>query len=368
VLILGTELFLSLPATATYTVTTDFFAVSTKQKRDYPPFFDEKRNHLGNVLVTFVDRKTGHLPSGATSYDYWNPDLATVTDYYPFGSVSRSLQAGDSSSYRYGFQGQRKDNSIAGDGNHYQFKFREYNPLLGRFWSVDPLAKSYPWNGSYNFAEDRVTDGVDLEGKEFYSMHINEMPDGSRTLVGVVNYTNIKQAGMTNVSTPDGYGPQGNVGVNYTITKVDMKGNALGKTGFNVKNLYGVYQGPDNPKKYWEKPNEHGEYPDDYSLSPIDEADANGKQHDLDYDAAGIKGAGGVFGGVTGDKGSQANQGYINRADKVIAKEKTGGKDDITGKPVTNRAAAAAKEGKALFQIANSVKEDADYNQGTNNK
>ncbi len=39
----------------------------------------EMTDHLGNVIATVLDRKTGHLPSGATSYDYWNPDLATAT-------------------------------------------------------------------------------------------------------------------------------------------------------------------------------------------------------------------------------------------------------------------------------------------------
>lgn len=36
---------------------------------------------------------------------------------------------------------------------------------------------------------------------------------------------------------------------------------------------------------------------DDYSLDPIDEADANAKQHDLDYDNAapgGLRGYGGI--------------------------------------------------------------------------
>lgn len=34
---------------------------------------------------------------------------------------------------------------------------------------MDPLFKDYPWNSSYAFAENRVIDGVDLEGREFKS-------------------------------------------------------------------------------------------------------------------------------------------------------------------------------------------------------
>jgi RHS repeat-associated protein len=52
-----------------------------------------------------------------------------------------------------------KDNEVAGIGNHLDFKFRGYDSRLGRFTSVDPLAKDYPWNSTYAFAENRVIDG-----------------------------------------------------------------------------------------------------------------------------------------------------------------------------------------------------------------
>ena len=73
----------------------------------------------------------------------------------------------DGENYRYGYNGQMKTNEWAGLGNHYQYKAREYDTRTGRFISVDPLFAKYPWNGSYNFSEDKVIDGKDLEGKEF---------------------------------------------------------------------------------------------------------------------------------------------------------------------------------------------------------
>jgi RHS repeat-associated protein len=72
-----------------------------------------------------------------------------------------------SRSYRYGFNGQEKVDEIKGVGNSLDFMFRVYDSRLGKFLSVDPLAKSYPWNSSYAFAENRVIDGVDLEGREW---------------------------------------------------------------------------------------------------------------------------------------------------------------------------------------------------------
>lgn len=71
--------------------------------------------------------------------------------------------------YRYGFNGQEKDNEVKGEGNSYDFKFRVYDPRIGRFLSIDPLTESYPWNSPYAFAENRPVDGIDLEGAEFLS-------------------------------------------------------------------------------------------------------------------------------------------------------------------------------------------------------
>jgi len=38
---------------------------------------------------------------------------------------------------------------------------------LGRFFAVDPLSSEYPWNSPYAFSENRVLDGIELEGLEW---------------------------------------------------------------------------------------------------------------------------------------------------------------------------------------------------------
>jgi RHS repeat-associated protein len=86
-------------------------------------------------------------------------------DYYPFGSImpGRSFNTGD---YRYGFQGQEMDNEIKGVGNSINYKFRMHDPRLGRFFAVDPLASSYPWNSPYAFSENDIIRSIELEGLE----------------------------------------------------------------------------------------------------------------------------------------------------------------------------------------------------------
>jgi hypothetical protein len=69
--------------------------------------------------------------------------------------------------YRYGFQNQEKDDEIKGAGNSVNYTFRMHDPRVGRFFAVDPLSPEYPWNSPYAFSENRVIDGVELEGLEW---------------------------------------------------------------------------------------------------------------------------------------------------------------------------------------------------------
>jgi RHS repeat-associated protein len=73
---------------------------------------------------------------------------------------------GSSSAYRYGFQGQEKDDELKGEGNSLNYTFRMHDPRIGRFFATDPLFRSYPWNSLYAFSENRVIDGLELEGLE----------------------------------------------------------------------------------------------------------------------------------------------------------------------------------------------------------
>jgi len=128
----------------------------------------ELSNHLGNVLSVVSDKKIPKLASGTSSLEYFNADIKAYNDYYPFGMIMPGRHA-NTSDYRYGFQGQEMDDELKGEGNSVNYTFRMHDPRVGRFLSIDPLAKSYPWNSTYAFAENRVIDGIELEGAEYYN-------------------------------------------------------------------------------------------------------------------------------------------------------------------------------------------------------
>src|SRR5690554_3989976 len=73
----------------------------------------------------------------------------------------------NTSDYRYGFQGQEMDNELKGEGNSVNYRYRMHDPRVGRFFAVDPLFRNYSYNSPYAFSENRVIDGVELEGLEF---------------------------------------------------------------------------------------------------------------------------------------------------------------------------------------------------------
>ncbi len=49
--------------------------------------------------------------------------------------------------YRFGYQGSEKDNEVSGEGNSYTTEFRQLDPRLGRWFSVDPVFQ--PWQSPY---------------------------------------------------------------------------------------------------------------------------------------------------------------------------------------------------------------------------
>jgi RHS repeat-associated protein len=121
----------------------------------------ELSNHLGNVLATISDRRVwagGNLTA----------DVVTAQDYYPFGMLQPGRQyTGGVGSYRYGFNGKENDNDVGkGTGGEQDYGMRIYDTRVGRFLSVDPISRSYPWYTPYQFAGNSPIQAVDLDGNE----------------------------------------------------------------------------------------------------------------------------------------------------------------------------------------------------------
>lgn len=69
--------------------------------------------------------------------------------------------------YCFGFNGQLKDDEVYGDANAYDFGARLYDPRLGKWLAVDPLAAKYPFTSPYAFAKNAPILLIDIDGKKW---------------------------------------------------------------------------------------------------------------------------------------------------------------------------------------------------------
>lgn len=157
----------------------------------------EVTNHLGNVLATVSDRRLSednysYTASGSGNYkydaarnmyyavtagtgthnrvsassdnktDWYTADVISYSDYFAYGAQMDGRFGGQ---YRYTFNGQETESEIE---DAYFYKYRLYDPRLGRFVSTDPLEPIYAYNSPYAFCENSTIAFVELEGLERY--------------------------------------------------------------------------------------------------------------------------------------------------------------------------------------------------------
>ena len=120
-------------------------------------------DHLGNVRVVTSDVKLPVDENSDGTVDYFESEVVTMTDYYPFG-MQMPGRAFNSDDYRFGFQGQETDQEMWSGSSFY--KYRMNDSRIGRFFAVDPLAPEYPHNSPYAFSENSNIAFVELEGLE----------------------------------------------------------------------------------------------------------------------------------------------------------------------------------------------------------
>ncbi|MBZ9731335.1 DUF6443 domain-containing protein [Salegentibacter sp. JZCK2] len=112
----------------------------------------------GNTRITYADDDN----SGSVT----SSEIRREQNYYPFGLEHQGYNIAS-----YGaknnlktYQGQEFNEDL--ELNVHEFRFRVYDPAIGRFWQVDPLAEDYTYNSTYAFQENKLGLGVELEGLE----------------------------------------------------------------------------------------------------------------------------------------------------------------------------------------------------------
>ncbi len=245
--------------------------------------FFELSNHLGNVLATVSDKKIGIDADNNGQIDYYTANVVSANDYYPFG-MGMPGRKFSSERYRYGFNGKENDKDITEGAQDYGMRISDNR--LGRFLSVDPIAKSYPMLTPYQFASNRPVDGVDLDGLEYVKrLHIVA---GNGMVIHTEDYVYYQMsenqlsalggtsAGQYNAA---GHGSKGeelqhqyiNASGEIISERWDLPRNSL----IQSASTHGLYSGGGSIT------DGNGKY--DFSWQPIDIADAIAKAHDMEY-------------------------------------------------------------------------------------
>jgi RHS repeat-associated protein len=152
--------------------------------------------------------------------------LQNIFDYSPFG-VTLDGRTIENDFYRRGFNGMEKDDEVKGEGNSYTTEFRQLDPRVGRWLSLDPLVEKFPSHSPFNYCLNNPLNKIDPSGMEPY--------DWVRTSTREMVYDNrvTNQATATELYGSNAiYRPVG-----YKYTSSDTKEEIeLGDYGFFKKN------------------------------------------------------------------------------------------------------------------------------------
>jgi RHS repeat-associated protein len=112
----------------------------------------------------YIYQYKDHLGSIRLSYDK-TLTIKEESNYYPFGLKQEGyniVKIGAENKYK--FQGQERQDELGLGWD--SFKWRNYDPAIGRFMSLDPLTEKYRDWAPYVFSGNRVVDSRELEGLE----------------------------------------------------------------------------------------------------------------------------------------------------------------------------------------------------------
>ena len=129
----------------------------------------ELTDHLSNVRAVVSDRRLAQT-IGTSIFDFLT-DVKSWDDYYAFGQPLNGRHV-NSPDYRYGFNGFEEDDEWKGDAQHHTTQYRQYDPRIGRWMSIDPVLhiELSPFNAFDNnpiaFADPNGADALPHNGRD----------------------------------------------------------------------------------------------------------------------------------------------------------------------------------------------------------
>ncbi len=112
------------------------------------------KDHLGNIRISYKDISTTSTP---------NLEIQEENNYYPFGLKHKGYNnVINGTDHKYGFGGKEEQDEL--DLNWIDITARNYDPALGRWLNIDPLAELMTRHSPYNYAFDNPIYFIDSDG------------------------------------------------------------------------------------------------------------------------------------------------------------------------------------------------------------
>ncbi|WP_415782677.1 RHS repeat domain-containing protein, partial [Flavobacterium jumunjinense] len=153
-------------------------------------------DHLGNVRVSYSDiDKNGLLgsehiqecpkqigPTPPPCQDLYVSAILEESHYYPFGLKHEGYNSNNQqSNYNYKYNGKELQTELG--LNMYDYGARNYDPAIGRWMNIDPLAEKYIDYSPYNYVLNNPVKFVDPDGMQVDNIYGLNTESGDITLL-----------------------------------------------------------------------------------------------------------------------------------------------------------------------------------------
>ncbi len=178
-------------------------------------------DHLGNVRLSYTD-KNQNTANGVAL------EIVEENNYYPFGLKHKGYNStmsteGNGAAQRWKFGGKEYMEDM--DLDWYDVSARNYDPALGRWMNIDPLADQMRRHSPYNYAFDNPVFYIDPDGMEAYASNGYQDLDENEAWAQGVESTAFSDDGTITMKNL-------NSGKTVTMSSSDYRSTVLASTGW----------------------------------------------------------------------------------------------------------------------------------------
>lgn len=112
------------------------------------------KDHLGNVRVSYAKNPTTQVL-----------EIIEENNYYPFGLKHKGYNDYAANANKYKYNGKELQDELG--LNMYDYGFRNYDPSLGRWMNIDPLAEKFISESPYAYVNNDPMGYADFDGKDY---------------------------------------------------------------------------------------------------------------------------------------------------------------------------------------------------------